>query len=84
MRTLVMHAVEIGLLPDRIDVGSILTASGFGALAAMAVAATLRFEQERLNRIVTFGTLLGATISGVALLLLLVFHWEARCFATSS
>ena len=46
-----------------------LAFSGFGGLVASLVAAALRFDVDRLARLVVFGNLLGA-LGGIALLLL--------------
>ena len=57
------------LLPDFIDVSFVLVFSGLGGLVATLVAASLRFDADRLARLVVLGNLFGA-MTGTVLLLL--------------
>ena len=62
-------AVRFQLLPDVIDVSFVLVFSGLGGLVATLVAASLRFDADRLARLVVLGNLFGA-MTGTVLLLL--------------
>jgi hypothetical protein len=61
-------AVRFQLLPDVIDVSFVLVFSGLGGLVATLVAASLRFDADRLARLVVLGNLFGA-MTGTVLLL---------------
>ncbi len=63
-----MLATRIQLLPDVIDLSFVLTFSGGGGLVATCAAASLRFEPERLARVVVLGNLLGAAFGGAVFL----------------
>lgn len=60
-------ATRARLLPEVIDLSSILSASGAGGLVASVVAAALHFPPDRLARLVVFGNLVGAA-AGIVLL----------------
>jgi hypothetical protein len=62
-------AVRFQLVPEVIDLSYVLAFSGFFALLATLIAAALRFEPDRLARLVVFGNLVGAVIGTVILLL---------------
>ena len=62
-------AVRFQLLPDVIDFSFVLVFSGAGGLVATLVAALLRFDSDRLAKLVVLGNLLGAGIGTVLLLL---------------
>ena len=62
-------AVRFQLLPDVVDFSFILVFSGFGALVATLVAAVLRFDADRLAKLVVLGNVVGAVIGTVLLLL---------------
>jgi hypothetical protein len=67
----VIHAVAVRfqLLPEVIDLSFVLVFSGLGGLVASLVAALLRFDADRLAKLVVLGNLLGA-VTGTVLLLL--------------
>jgi hypothetical protein len=62
-------AVRFQLLPDVIDISFVLVFSGLGGLVATLVAASLRFDTDRLARLVVLGNLFGA-MTGTLLMLL--------------
>jgi hypothetical protein len=62
-------AVRFQLLPEVVDVSYVLTFSGFGGLLATMVAAALRFDADRLARLVVLGNLLGGLAGTLAVAL---------------
>jgi len=62
-------AVRFQLVPDVVDLSFVLVCSALGGLVATLVAASLRFDTDRLARLVVLGNLLGA-LTGTVLLLL--------------
>ncbi len=62
-------AVRFQLLPDVLDFSYVLAFSGCGGLFATLVAASLRFDADRLARLVVLGNLLGAAFGTVLLML---------------
>jgi hypothetical protein len=62
-------AVRFQLLPEVIDLSYVLAFSGFGALVATLVAASLRLDADRLARLVVLGNVLGTAVGIVVLLL---------------
>jgi hypothetical protein len=62
-------AVRFQLVPEVIDISYVLAFSGFGGLVATLVAAALRFNADRLARLVVLGNLLGTAVGIVVLLL---------------
>jgi hypothetical protein len=62
-------AVRFQLLPDVIDFSFVLVFSGLGGLLATVFAAMMRFDADRLSKLVVLGNLFGA-VTGTVLLLL--------------
>ena len=67
--TLEAVAVRFQLLPDVIDFSFVLVFSGLGGLVATLFAALMRFDADRLAKLVVLGNLFGA-VTGTVLLLL--------------
>jgi hypothetical protein len=63
-------AIRFQVLPDVIDLSYSLTFSGAGGLLATLVGASLRFDPDRLARLVVFGNLAGA-VAGMLLFALI-------------
>jgi len=65
-------ATRVQLLPDVIDISIVPTGAGIGSLALTFYGAVRRFDPDRLARVSLLGTLVGAGITTVLLLLALV------------
>lgn len=66
-------ATKIRLLPEVIDVSIIPTGSGVGSLLLVAYGAARRYAPDRLGRLSLLGTLLGGSVTALALTLALLY-----------
>jgi hypothetical protein len=73
MPTLIFLAPTVSLLPEPIGLNLIVFGSGFGAWAFAVIAVARRWEPERVQRVMLFGTIFGGTLAAVALCALLLF-----------
>jgi hypothetical protein len=62
-------ATSLELLPDVIDPSFVLSASGLGGLICTSFGTALRFDPDRIARLVMLGNLVGGA-AGIALLVL--------------
>jgi len=62
-------AVRFQVLPDVVDLSSVLTLSGFGpGFVTALIGAGLRFEADRLARLVLLGNLVGGVAGSLLVL----------------
>ena len=66
-------ATRVQSLPDVVDLSIILTGAGLGSLMACGIGAACRLDPDRLGRVALLGTLAGAGVTGIVLVLALVF-----------
>jgi hypothetical protein len=62
-------AVRVQLVPDVLDLSVVLEASATCALLATIIGASLRFDADRLAKLVVLGNLIGAGVGTVVLIL---------------
>jgi hypothetical protein len=61
-------AVRFQVLPDVVDLSHVLTLSGFGGFVTALIGAGLRFEADRLARLVLLGNLVGGVAGSLLVL----------------